>query len=107
MKSHKKRKARKTKKPVAKYPGISPAWSQATWKWRARPKFDGRQEWGPLRDTQEQANDDYKAMKLPRGSLPKKILTLEAALEAVIRDPRDRACPRQRSNASTRPTRTT
>ena len=60
MEAKKPRRPRKTKKPKAKYPGVSPVWSGGTWKWRARPKFNGRQEWGPVRESEEQAQNRQK-----------------------------------------------
>lgn len=83
-------KGRKPRKPKRQFPGIAAVYSGGVWKWRAMPKFNGKQVPGPLRLTQEEAYEDYKAAKLARGSLPTRILTLEEALIGVEERARQR-----------------
>lgn len=73
--------------------GIRAKWSGGTWKWYARRRVGSVEEVGPLRDTQEQAFEDYLAKKKAQSGLPKKVLTLMDGLAVVIDDARRRGLP--------------
>lgn len=73
--------------------GIRAKWSGGTWKWYARRRVEGVEEVGPLRETQEEAFEDYLAKKKVQRSLPKKVLTLMDGLAVVIDDARRRGLP--------------
>ena len=81
---------KRPRKPKRKHPGITAIYSGGRWKWRAVLKIDGVQTVGSLQTAQEAAYDDYRAMKLTHGSLPRVILKVEQALTKVIRDARQR-----------------
>lgn len=84
---------RRPNQPKRRFPGVSAVWSEGTWKWRALLRVDGKQVVGSYRDTQEQAYADRQTMESTRAVLPKTILTLGVAIDAVITAGRARGLP--------------
>ena len=84
---------RRAKKPKRQFPGISGVWSQGRWKWRALLRVDGKQVVGSLRDSQEDAYADRQKMAGTRAVLPRAILTLGEAIDAVIASGEARGLP--------------
>lgn len=84
---------RRPNKPKRRFPGVSGVWSEGAWKWRALLRVDGRQVVGTLRLTQEDAYEDRQRMAGTRAVLPKEILTLGVAIDAVVAAARARGLP--------------
>ncbi len=84
---------RHTKKPKRRFPGITAFWSESRWKWRALIRVDGKQVVGGLRDSQEVAYADRQTMSAMRAALPKVILSLGDAIDAVVADAEARGLP--------------
>lgn len=84
---------RRPNKPKRRFPGVSAVWSEGVWKWRALLRVDGRQVVGSLRLTQDDAYEDRQRMEGTRAVLPKEILTLGVAIDAVIADAKARGVP--------------
>lgn len=84
---------RRPNQPKRKFPGVSAVWSDGRWKRRALIRVDGRQVVGSLRLTQDEAYADRKRMEGTRAALPKQILMLGDAIEAVIAAGRARGLP--------------
>lgn len=85
---------RRPNKPKRLFPGIRATWSEGTWKWRALARVDGKQVVGTLRSEQEDAFEDRKRMDSTHAVLPKQILTLGVAIEAVCADATHRGLPK-------------
>lgn len=86
---------RRPNKPKRRFPGVSGVWSEGQWKWRALLRVDGRQVVGGYRTTQEEAYEDRQRMDATRAVLPKEILTLGRAIDAVIAQARARGLPEE------------
>ena len=84
---------RRPNKPKRRFPGISAVWSEGAWKWRALVRVDGKQVVGTYRAEQEDAYADRQRMESTRALLPREILTLKAAIDAVIADATRRGLP--------------
>jgi integrase len=84
---------RRPNKPKRRFPGVSAVWSEGVWKWRALLRVDGRQVVGTYQATQEEAYADRQRMGSTRAVLPKEILTLGVAIDAVVAAARARGLP--------------
>ncbi len=86
---------RKPPQRKARLSNIAPRRSAAGWKWRANWFHDGVREWGPVRDTQEEAYQDFLAMRERRQELPKTVLTLQEAIDRLIEVSRNKGLAEQ------------
>jgi len=84
---------RRPNKPKRRFPGISAVWCEGAWKWRALARIDGKQVVGTLRSDQDAAFEDRRRMDATRAALPKEILTLGVAIDAVAASARRRGLP--------------
>lgn len=85
---------RRPNRPKRLFPGIRATWSEGTWKWRALARVDGKQVVGTLRTEQEDAYEDRRRMDSTRAVMPKQILTLGVAIQAVCADATRRGLPK-------------
>lgn len=72
------------RKPARRFPNIVARFTGGRWLWRAAIRDDGRLHTGRYRDTQEAAYEDSRTLRARAGSLPRKVVTLDDALRAVI-----------------------
>ncbi len=78
--------------PKTKYPDITRVRSEGRWMWRACPRIEGSQRWGPRQMNQEDAHADARRLRAlgVRPVEPRMPRTLSRALNAVVKSAEDR-----------------
>ncbi|MBI4021306.1 MAG: tyrosine-type recombinase/integrase [Candidatus Aenigmarchaeota archaeon] len=89
------RTSRKPPQRKARLSNIAARRTAAGWRWRANWFHDSVREWGPMRASQEEAYQDFLAMRGHRQELPKAVLTLKEAIDRLIEVSRNKGLAEQ------------